>query len=67
MGFSDSVGAKAKNNKLSKQRGKSVELALTSRGIPVLAVEGMGEALPIANNDTEDGRKRNRRVEVWLL
>ncbi len=67
MGFSDSVGAKAKNNKLSKQRAKSVELALTSRGIPVLAVEGMGESLPIANNNTEDGRKRNRRVEVWLL
>ena len=67
MGFSDSIGAKAKNNKLSKQRANSVELALTSRGTPVLAVEGMGEALPIANNNTEDGRKRNRRVEVWLL
>jgi len=67
MGFSDSIGAKLKNNNLSFKRAKSVELALTSRGIPVLAVEAMGEALPIANNNTEDGRRRNRRVEVWLL
>jgi phosphate transport system substrate-binding protein len=67
MGFSDSVGAQLKNNNLSFKRAKSVELALTSRGIPVFAVEALGEALPIANNDTEDGRKRNRRVEVWLL
>jgi phosphate transport system substrate-binding protein len=67
MGFSDSIGAKIKNSSLSFKRAKSVELALTSRGIPVLAVEGMGEALPIANNNTEAGRKRNRRVEVWLL
>ncbi len=67
MGFSDSIGAQVKNSRLSYKRAKSVELALTSRGIPVLAVEGMGEALPIANNNTEDGRKRNRRVEVWLL
>ncbi len=67
MGFSDSIGAKAKNSSLSLKRAKSVELALTARGIPVLAVEALGEALPIANNNTEAGRKRNRRVEVWLL
>jgi len=67
MGFSDSIGAKLKNKDLSFKRAKSVEHALTSRGIPVLAVEAMGEALPIANNNTEAGRKRNRRVEVWLL
>ena len=67
MGFSDSIGAQVKNSSLSYKRAKSVELALTSRGIAVLAVEGMGEALPIANNNTDDGRKRNRRVEVWLL
>jgi len=67
MGFTDSIGAKNKNNDLSFKRAKSVELALTSRGIPVLAVEAMGESLPIANNNTEAGRIRNRRVEVWLL
>jgi len=67
LGFSDSVGAQLKNQNLSLQRAKSVELELTSRGIPVMSVEGFGEALPIANNNTEAGRKRNRRVEVWLL
>lgn len=67
LGFSDSIGAKLKNQGLSLKRAKSVELELTSRGIPVIATEGFGEALPIANNDTEAGRKRNRRVEVWLL
>lgn len=67
LGFSDSVGAKLKNQSLSLKRAKSVELELTSRGIPVMSVEGFGEALPIANNNTEAGRKRNRRVEVWLL
>jgi phosphate transport system substrate-binding protein len=29
-------------------------------------VKGYGNALPIASNDTEDGREQNRRVEVWL-
>jgi phosphate transport system substrate-binding protein len=67
MGFSDSIGAKLKNQNLALKRAKSVEQALTARGIPVLSVEAWGEALPIANNDTEDGRRRNRRVEVWLL
>lgn len=67
MGFSDSIGAVTKNALLSLKRAKSVEKALTARGIPVLAVEAMGEALPIANNNLEAGRKRNRRVEVWLL
>jgi len=67
MGFSDSIGAKLKNKDLSFKRAKSVEQALIAHGIPVLAVEAMGEELPIANNDTEAGRKRNRRVEVWLL
>lgn len=67
LGFSDSIGAQLKNQNLSLKRAKSVELELTSRGIPVISVEGFGEALPIANNNTESGRKRNRRVEVWLL
>jgi len=67
MGFSDSIGAKFKNIQLSLTRAKSVERALVARGIPVMAVEGLGEAIPVANNETEVGRERNRRVEVWLL
>ncbi|NTS77620.1 substrate-binding domain-containing protein [Catenovulum sp. SM1970] len=67
MGFSDSIGAKDKNKVLSLSRAKAVERELTSRGIPVMAVEGFGELLPIANNDNEVGRERNRRVEVWII
>ena len=67
MGFSDSIGAKMKNLQLSLTRAKSVERELVARGIPVMAVEGLGEAIPVANNETEAGRERNRRVEVWLL
>ncbi|WP_417704283.1 phosphate ABC transporter substrate-binding/OmpA family protein [Rheinheimera aquimaris] len=67
MGFSDAVGAVAKNAELALKRAKAVERELTARGIPVMAVESYGEMLPVANNDTESGRERNRRVEVWVI
>ena len=67
MGFSDSVGAVAKNADLALRRAKAVERELVSRGIPVVAVESYGELLPVANNDTDAGRERNRRVEVWVI
>lgn len=67
MGFSDAVGAAAKNAELALRRAKSVERELNSRGIAVVAVESYGELLPVANNDTDAGRERNRRVEVWVL
>ena len=67
MGFSDSIGEKAKNQLLSLRRAKVVEQELNARGITVYAVEGLGELLPVANNDSELGRERNRRVEVWVL
>lgn len=67
MGFSDAVGAVAKNSELALRRAKAVERELTARGIPVVAVESYGELLPVANNDTDAGRERNRRVEVWVI
>ena len=67
MGFSDAVGAVAKNAELALRRAKAVERELVARGIPVVAVESFGELLPVANNDTDAGRERNRRVEVWLI
>jgi phosphate transport system substrate-binding protein len=67
MGFSDSIGARDKNTMLSLSRAKSVEQELNARGINVYAVEGFGEDMPLANNDNEVGRERNRRVEVWVL
>ncbi len=66
MGFSDNIGALKNNRQLSYNRAKEVEKQLSSRGLPVMAVEGFGELLPIANNETQIGRERNRRVEIWV-
>ncbi|MFD2094463.1 phosphate ABC transporter substrate-binding/OmpA family protein [Corallincola platygyrae] len=67
MGFADSVGKADRNRWLSLNRARVVERELVSRGINVLEVEAFGEALPVANNNSEAGRARNRRVEVWVL
>lgn len=67
MGFSDASGNQEKNEQLAMARAQMIERELQARGIAVLAVESFGSALPIANNNTEDGRAKNRRVEVWLL
>jgi phosphate transport system substrate-binding protein len=67
MGFSDAVGAEETNADLAMRRAKVIERELVARGIPVMAVESYGELLPIANNDHDVGRERNRRVEVWVI
>lgn len=67
MGFSDAVGAEETNTDLAMRRAKAIERELVARGIPVMAVESYGELLPIANNDHDVGRERNRRVEVWVI
>jgi glucose/mannose transport system substrate-binding protein len=66
FGFSDSAGGAKKNVSLSKDRAKAVADQLQMRGIKPSVVNGFGRDLPIASNDTEEGREKNRRVEVWL-
>jgi len=66
FGFSDSSGGTKKNVALSKDRARAVADQLQMRGVNPSVVNGFGKELPIASNDTEDGRKKNRRVEVWL-
>lgn len=66
LGFSDSAGKARKNVELSKDRAKAVADQLQMRGVKPSFVNGFGKNLPIASNDTEDGRQKNRRVEVWL-
>lgn len=51
---------------LSRLRASSVSLALTSNGIAVKDFFGMSDRLPVADNSTEQGRIKNRRVEVWI-
>jgi glucose/mannose transport system substrate-binding protein len=66
FGFSDSVGGAKTNITLSKDRARAVADELQMRGVKPLVVNGFGKDLPIASNDTEDGRQQNRRVELWL-
>jgi glucose/mannose transport system substrate-binding protein len=66
FGFSDSAGGAKKNIALSKDRAKAVANQLQMRGIKPSFTNGFGKDLPIASNNTEDGREKNRRVEVWL-
>jgi glucose/mannose transport system substrate-binding protein len=66
FGFSDNYGGNRLNLRISKERAHSVAEQLQSHGLVSTLVTGYGKALPIAPNETEDGREQNRRVEVWL-
>jgi outer membrane protein OmpA-like peptidoglycan-associated protein len=68
-GHTDNVGGKAANQKLSEQRAAAVAGWLTSHGIAPgrLTSQGFGDAKPVADNKTEDGRAKNRRVELVKL
>ncbi|MEM9966802.1 MAG: OmpA family protein [Pseudomonadota bacterium] len=70
VGHTDTVGALQGNIALSRQRAQSVRQRLIeTHGIAPerLDAEGMGYLSPLSSNSTEDGRQRNRRVEVVLL
>ena len=68
-GHADSTGAEGYNQGLSERRASAVARYLESRGVPPgrLRVVGYGEMEPIASNETESGRARNRRVEVRVI
>ncbi|HVZ40737.1 MAG TPA: OmpA family protein [Candidatus Kapabacteria bacterium] len=65
----DAVGSDRDNQMLSENRARSVVNYLIGKGIDSgrLRSKGYGESMPIASNDTEDGRARNRRVEFKLV
>ena len=67
-GHADSTGADDYNMALSQRRADAVAQVLTSNGVnPVrLVAVGFGESRPIADNATEAGRSKNRRVEIKL-
>lgn len=68
-GHTDSVGSDEDNQILSEGRAASVKQSMIDRGIDPdrMETEGKGESMPIATNDTEEGRQLNRRVEVTIL
>ncbi len=65
-GYTDNVGDAAKNKDLSARRAKTVKAALVKMGIEGkrLEAEGYGQEHPVAENTTEEGRAKNRRVSV---
>ena len=68
-GYTDSQGREEMNQSLSQERASAVLDALRSRRVPVASFEakGYGEADPIADNDTSEGREANRRIEFRLI
>ena len=68
-GHTDSTGEKDKNLMLSQLRAESVRDYLVSQGIDIrrLRAMGYGDRVPVASNDTPDGREQNRRVEFRII
>lgn len=68
-GHTDSTGNRQYNQNLSERRAGSVADYLNTRGVgrSRMLVQGMGLDQPIADNNTEQGRAQNRRVELYIL
>ena len=69
VGHADAVGTDGYNQKLSVKRSEAVKAYLVSKGIEKNRVytEGKGESQPVADNKTDAGRAKNRRVEIEVV
>ena len=67
-GYTDSIGRPEANKKLSIDRANAVRDQLVSAGVAASRIEtqGLGEENPIASNDTDEGRAKNRRLELTV-
>ena len=68
-GHTDNVGKAEDNLKLSIDRAKAVYDYLVSKALATgrLTYKGFGETKPVTNNDTEEGRQMNRRIEFEVV
>jgi len=68
QGHTDSIGSASYNKELSKRRAERVFEYLAGHSVPEhrMTIKGYGEEQPIAPNDTEEGRARNRRTEIKI-
>lgn len=68
-GHTDAVGSAEFNQRLSEDRARAVKAALVADGVPAqqIATRGLGATQPVADNSTDAGRAKNRRVEVVNL
>ncbi|WP_027002045.1 OmpA family protein [Hugenholtzia roseola] len=69
QGHTDSTGSDEYNQTLSEKRASSVQSFLLANGVGAARLDmvGMGETMPIADNNTEAGRQQNRRVEIIIV
>ncbi|QJD98845.1 OmpA family protein [Massilia forsythiae] len=69
VGHTDSVGTDAYNQKLSVRRAEAVKSYLQGKGVESTRIytEGKGEKQPVADNGTDAGRAKNRRVEIEVV
>ena len=68
-GHTDSRGSDDANQKLSESRALAVAEYLKANmgaGFPIVS-QGFGESKPVASNDTEDGRAKNRRIDIIIV
>jgi len=68
-GYTDNVGNPESNMQLSQKRAESVRNYLIKKGVPAerLQAKGYGQDFPVADNDTPEGRKENRRTEIHTI
>jgi len=69
LAYTDSTGSEDANKALSQKRADALVVYMLSKGLSVknLIALGMGSQNPVASNSTEEGRKKNRRVEIRFL
>ena len=68
-GYTDNTGDPAANIQLSQQRAEAVRAALVQSGVDpsMLVAKGYGSAKPVADNDSQEGRLQNRRIEYRVV
>ncbi|AGF48423.1 OOP family OmpA-OmpF porin [Candidatus Kinetoplastibacterium oncopeltii TCC290E] len=69
IGHSDSTGNESYNKRLSERRAIEAEKYLANNGIDskLLEINSFGSKIPIASNDTPEGRSKNRRVDIEII
>jgi len=68
IGHTDSIGSEDYNQDLSERRAMAVRDYLVANGVAadIIDVSGKGETAPVASNDTDEGRAKNRRVDIHV-